>query len=171
MSNLKIAVQIRKVRDPQGNESLKATVPMRLMFEKNFDAKWLNEELKKFEEGYFKIMSDLKDIVKFIKSKDVKQKVLLYWNFGDRVYKYINNNKNNPLFLRNVSVYLTRDLVVSKKFINRCKKFRLLYPDIAKVDPCRSFDSYVATFEGGYISAKRRIQMGLKSQKEEAKDA
>jgi len=40
---------------------------------------------------------------------------------------------------------------LSDKMIMRCKRFRVLYPDITKIDPNRSFDSYVATFEGGYI--------------------
>jgi hypothetical protein len=49
-----------------------------------------------------------------------------------------------------------RDVGVSDKIIMRCKRFRILYPDIKMVDPDRSFDSYVASFEKGYISKKKQ---------------
>lgn len=158
MNNLRIAVEIRAVKDPRGIESLQATVPMRLIFKKDFDAKWLNAELKKFEDEYFRLVDSLSNIVKAIKLKESQNKVLLYWQFGNELYKYAEDNKNNPLFLNSVIKHLTRDLVVSKKFISRCRKFRALYPDVSKVNPERSFDSYVATFEGGYISASRKLK-------------
>jgi hypothetical protein len=49
---------------------------------------------------------------------------------------------------------MERDVGVSDKVITRCIRFRALYPDVAKIDPTRSFDSYVAAFEGGYISKR-----------------
>ena len=134
---------------------MKASVPMRLMFEKDFNAEWLNNELKEFEEKYIKLLNNLKDISKEIKSTQTKGRVLLYWKFGDKTLKFIEQNENEVLFLENITRYLVRDVGVSDKMLTRCRKFRLLYPDISKVDPNRSFDSYVSTFEGGYISAKR----------------
>ena len=156
MKNIRIAVQVKKTSNSQGEEILKASVPMRLMFEKDFDADWLKTELKKFEEEYINLVTNLENISKQIKSTRGKGKVLLYWRFGDEASKFIEQNENEVLFLENVTKYLIRDVGVSDKMIARCKKFRLLYPDILKIDPNRSFDSYVSTFEGGYISAKRR---------------
>ncbi len=51
---------------------------------------------------------------------------------------------------------LVRDVGVSDKMIMRCKRFRLLYPDRKAIDNDRSFDSYVTTFEGGYLSKRRQ---------------
>ena len=48
MKDIKIAVQVKKVKNSEGKEILKASVPMRLIFEEDFDAEWLNNELKKF---------------------------------------------------------------------------------------------------------------------------
>ncbi len=156
MKNIRIAVQVKKTSNSQGEEILKASVPMRLMFEKDFDADWLKTGLKKFEEEYINLVANLENISKQIKSTRGKGKVLLYWKFGDEASKFIEQNENEVLFLENVTKYLIRDVGVSDKMISRCKKFKLLYPDILKIDPNRSFDSYVSTFEGGYISTKRR---------------
>lgn len=156
MKNIRIAVQVKKTSNSQGEEILKASVPMRLMFEKDFDADWLKTELKKFEEEYINLVTNLENLSKQIKLTRGKGKVSLYWRFGDEASKFIEHNENEALFLENVTKYLIRDVGVSDKMIVRCKKFRLLYPDISKIDPNRSFDSYVSTFEGGYISAKRR---------------
>jgi len=46
--NVMIPVRMKKVKDPSGREVLKSTVPMKLMFENDFDAKWLEEELIRF---------------------------------------------------------------------------------------------------------------------------
>ena len=156
MKNIRIAVQVKKAENSEGKESFKASVPMRLIFEKDFDAEWLNGELKKFEEKYVELVDNLKAISKEIKSTRAKGRVLLYWNFGDKACKFIEQNETAVLFLENVTRYLVRDVGVSDKMLTRCRKFRLLYPEISKVDPNKSFDSYVKTFEGGYISTQRR---------------
>lgn len=39
MNNVKIVVQIKKVKNPDRNEDLKVTVPMNVIFEKTFDGK------------------------------------------------------------------------------------------------------------------------------------
>jgi len=166
MKNIRIAVQVKKAQNSEGRETLKASVPMRLMFEKDFDTEWLKTELKKFEEEYIKLVTNLKNISKQVKSTQGKGKVLLYWKFGDETFKFIEQNAKEALFLENATKYLMRDVGVSDKMIVRCKKFRLRYPDILKIDPNRSFDSYVSTFEGGYISVKRKQE-----RKSEAKNA
>lgn len=158
MNDIKVAVQIKRVKNPDGSENLKATVPMRIMFEKTFSGKWLEEELEKFEKRYFSLVESLKGILKLIRSKTQKDKVLLYWNFGDKIYNFVKSNGKGTLLLESVTKHLVRDVGVSDKTIMRCKRFRAFYPDISKVDKKRSFDSYVRTFEGGYISRKRKKQ-------------
>jgi len=87
-------------------------------------------------------------------------RVLLYWNFGDKIYNFVKSNGEGTLFLESVTKHLVRDVRVSDKMIMRCKRFRTFYRDISKIGKKRSFDSYVATFEGGYISRKRKKQRG-----------
>ena len=160
MNNVKIAVQIKKVKNSDGSENLKVTVPMNVIFEKTFDGKWLEEELGRFEKKYFSLVESLRNILKLIRSKEKKNKVLLYWNFGDKIYNFVKDNGEETLFLESVTKHLVRDIGVSDKMIMRCKRFRTFYPNISKIDKKRSFDSYVATFEGGYISRKRGKQRG-----------
>jgi len=164
MSNAKIAVQIKLVKDPNGNESLKATVPLHLMFDNNFDAVWLNKGLKKFENKYFKLVDSLKSILKLIKARERKGKVLLYWMFGDEIYEFTECSSGDALFLENLTAHLKRDVGTSEKMTSRCRKFRWRYPDVSEIDLSKSFNSYVETFERGYVSAKRR-------RKRETKDA
>lgn len=156
MSNVRVAVQIKKVKNPDGSENLKATVPMKVIFEKTFDGKWLEEELRRFEKRYFSLIESLRNILKLIRSKEKKNKVLLYWDFGDKIYNFVKNSGEETLFLESVAKHLARDVGVSDNMIMRCRRFRALYPHISRIDKKRSFDSYVATFEGGYISRKRK---------------
>jgi hypothetical protein len=161
MKNIRIPVQIKNVKDPRGKETLKATVPMNLIFEKHFDAKWLEQELAKFELRYLTLIDHLKGILKSLRSMKQKNgRVLLYWEFGDKIIEFLEQNKENPLFLENVIKCLVRDVGVSEKIIMRCKRFRLLYPDRKMIDPNRSFDSYVASFESGYIPKNRQKKEG-----------
>jgi len=154
--NIRIPVQIRKVKDPDGRETLRAR-PMNLMFEKNFSADWFEEELTRFERRYFYLVTCLKSLSEFIHSKKKEnRRVLLYWEFGNKIVEFAEQNKKGPLYIESLTKSLVRDVGVSKKTIARCKRFRLLYPDVAKVNPNRSFNSYIVTFEGGYISTKRR---------------
>jgi hypothetical protein len=152
-----IPVQIKKVRDARGEERLKATVPMNLIFQKDFDARWLEEELAKFELSYLNLVNDLKEMLNSLRSMKQKDgRVLLYWKFGDKIVEFLERNKNGPLVLENATKSLMRDVGVSDKIITRCKRFRLLYPDRKMIDPTKSFDSYVATFEKGYIPKSRQ---------------
>ena len=156
MRNIRIAVQIKKTQDSQGHEILKATVPMRLMFESDFNAEWVKSESKKSEDKYTNVVNNLKNISKQIKLTRSDDRVLLYWKFGDKTLEFLEQNKKGVLFFDNIMKLLVRDVGVSDKMFARCKKFRSLYPDITKIDTKKSFDSYVSTFEGGYISSKRK---------------
>jgi hypothetical protein len=161
--NVMIPVQIKRIKDPNGREKIKAVVPMNIMFEKDFDAGWLEKELVKFEKRYFKMVKNLKKVQKMIHSnKQKKGRVLLYWGFGDNIVKFIEQYKNSSLWGECLTNSLVRDVGVSEKVILRCKRFRLLYPDVAMIDPDRSFNSYVATFEGGYISDSRQRKGKMK---------
>ncbi len=156
MKNIRIAVQVQKKEDSEGNETFKASVPMRLVFEKDFDAEWLNTELKKFEKGYTGLATNLKNILKQIKSTRGKGKVLLYWKLGDEIVDFIEYNEKGALFLENMMRHLSRDAGISISTLTRCKKFRVSYPDMSTIDPDKSFNSYVSLFESGYISVKRK---------------
>jgi hypothetical protein len=162
MKDAKIVVEIKQVRDTSGNEVLKATVPMNLIFQKDFDARSLNEELKRFETKYFKLVESLKNILGLIKARERKGKVLLYWMFGDEINEFTEKSKDGTLFLENLTTYLTRDTGISEKMINRCRKFRSRYPDINNVDLGKSFNNYIETFEGGYISTRRKQERQIK---------
>jgi hypothetical protein len=152
-----IPVHMKKVKDPDGRESIAATVPMNLVFDKSFNAQRLEEELVKLERRYFYLITCLKAIIEALRSKTQKdRRVFLYWEFGDKIQSFIDHNKDGPLFLENLSRSLIRDVEVSDKILMRCKRFRVNYPDVSRIDPNRSFDSYVATFEGGYIPKSRR---------------
>ncbi len=156
MKNIKIAAQIKRVKGTDETEALKATVPMNLIFEKDFDAKRLNEELRKFEDKYLKLVDSLKTISRLIKDRQRKGKVILYWMIGDEIYEFAKENKNSALFLENPLTHLVRDTGMSERMISRCKKFRLRYSNIKEIDLSRTFDSYIKTFEQSYVSAKKR---------------
>jgi len=152
-----IPVQIKKVKDPKGKEELMATVPMNILFGNEFNAKWLEENLKKVEISYFSLVKKMKNIYEKIHSSRNKNKrLLLYWKFGDEIIKFLEKNKEDSIFLEKFIRSFSKDVGISKNMIMRCKKFRLLYPEVQKIDLNRSFDSYVATFEKGYLPENRK---------------
>lgn len=154
---VRIPVEIKLVKDPKGKEKLKAGVPISVLFDKSFDAKCLEEELVKFERRYVYLTTCLKSLLDAIRSKKQKEgRVLLYWELGNKIVSFIENSDNTTLFIENLTKSLRRDVGISEKIFSRCKRFRINYPDLTKIDPTRSFDSYVATLEKGYISNKRR---------------
>lgn len=155
MNSVKIGVQIKKVRNMHGSENFKANIPMSIIFEKTFSGKRLEEALENFERTYSSLIEYLKEMVMLIKKRSSKNKVILYWNFGDAIVNFEKKNNEGPLVLEKATKHFVRDVGVSDKMIIRCKRFRLLYPDITKIDKKKSFDSYVRTFERGYISKNR----------------
>ncbi len=162
---VKIPVEIKLVKDPKGKEKLKATVPMNVMFDKSFDAKWLEEELVKYERRYFYLIVCLRILLDAIDSQKQKEgRVLLYWEVGDKIVSFIENSDNTTLFIENLTKSLIRDVGISEKILSRCKRFRINYPDLTKIDPARSFDSYIGTFEKGYLS-RRKYPRGENNEK------
>ncbi len=156
---IKIPVEIKSVKDPKGEAKLKATVPMNVIFDKSFDAKWLEEELVKFERKYFYLITCLKalsDAIRFQKQREGR--VLLYWELGNKIVSFTEDSDNAILFVENLTKSLVRDVGISEKIFSRCKRFRINYPDLTQIDPARSFDSYVATFEKGYLSRRKYIR-------------
>ena len=153
-----IPIQAKIVKDPDGNEKIKAVVPMNLMFSKHFDSNFLELELLKFERRYFYLVTCLRSLKEFLKSLNQSGKrVLIYWEFGNKIIEFIKEYTDSVFVIKNFQKSITRDVGVSDKFVNRCKKFRINYPDLTEIDPIRSFDSYVAKFESGYITRKRQV--------------
>lgn len=134
MNSVKIAINIKKIKDSEGKEALKATIPAKAIFEKDFEPKKINEELKEFEGKYLRLVDSLKSIIKLIKSRERKGKVLLYWMFGDEIQEFIEENKDGAFLVENLTAHLVRDTSISEKMINRCRKFRAYYPDISKIE-------------------------------------
>lgn len=155
MRTIRIGVQIRRVKSDGGVELLKATVPVKVIFDKDFDALNVNRNLEKFESEYIKLVDVLRVISELIKKRQGKGRVLLYWMLGDELYEFTRKSQSSTFFLERPLAHLARDTGISKKMLHRCERFRRYYPDITTIDLNRSFDSYVRTFERGYVSAKR----------------
>ncbi|MEM4328249.1 MAG: hypothetical protein QXI50_01160 [Candidatus Caldarchaeum sp.] len=142
---------MKKIRKPNGEEAFTSSVPMNVVFDKSFDADTLQRELKLLEREYADLIDSLKKIIQQINSKSTSNKVLLYWKLGDKIYSYERVNVKRDLTLESVTEHLARDLGVSKNVIRRCRRFRILYPEISMIDPHRSWTSYLKTFEKGYM--------------------
>lgn len=157
--NIMLPVQIKKVKDPNGRVVLKSTVPMNIIFEKDFDAIWLEKELLNFEKRYLYLITCLKSILESIRTKKHERwRVLLYWEFGNKIVEFVEQNKKTTLFLESITKILSRDVGTSYTMIRRCRRFRLLYPNVTNVNPNKSFHSYLASFERGYISKKKQAK-------------
>jgi len=157
MTQLKIGFKVQKIDSPQGTETFRATVPLASIFEKEMVAHDMKASLQALERDYTTLVADLLDVVSALRSRSASEpRVLLYWRFGDRIEQYEKKYENSIFFLDGMTKHLARDVGVSDKTINRCRRFRKLYPDKDNIDSDLSFDRYVSSFEGGYISSKRK---------------
>lgn len=154
---LKIYVQIKKIKQHNGKEFYKATVPLNLIFEKEFNAKSLEKEISILEKDYSRLITNLKALLAKIQNKSNKDgRILLYWKFGDEIINFINHVNKKSFHIEKLTDILMHDVGASIKFITRCERFKLLYPDIKMIDPKRSFWSYIVEFESGYLSHKNK---------------
>lgn len=161
MRQLKIGFKIQKIDSPEGKGTFTATIPLASIFEKEMVTHDIKASLKALERDYTSLVDDLLDIVSTLRSPNaLEPRVLLYWQFGDRIEQYEKKYEDSIFFLDGMTKHLVRDVGVSEKILNRCRRFRKLYPDKDKIDPRISFDRYVSSFEGGYISSKRKRKRG-----------
>lgn len=151
----KIGVRIKKTITRDGEEKFTATVPMKILFDKSFDTDTLQRKLKLLEREYSNLIYSLRRVVKQIKSKGVANKVLLYWEVGDKIYSYEKINDRRGLVIEGLVKHLARDLGISKNLVRRCRRWRSLYPEMSMIDPRRSWTSYLKDFEKGYASRRR----------------
>lgn len=161
MNPLKIGIEIKRIRDSKGKEILKAAVPMGIVFEKEFDASFVETETEKFEQRYTSLVEKLKFLLQRIKDKSIRNRVLIYWEFGHLIDRFIDANNDGIFMLGTMVKHLTRDTGASDKLITRTRRFYRMYPSKDRIDPNRSFDSYVATFEGGYISKHKKSERDI----------
>ncbi len=147
VKNIRIAIQVKKTVDLDGKEVWKASAPLNLVFQEDFDAGWLQNELQQFEEKYTELLTVLREILRQIQSTPKNSNAMLYWKLGDEIYRMTEQSDNGVLFLANVNKHLTRDLGISERTLYRCRKFRILYPDNSIIEPVRSFNSYVSSYE------------------------
>jgi len=155
---IRIPVEIKLVKSPDGKTKLKATIPASIMFDKSFNAELLEKELITIERQYFYLITCLKSILNYIRSeKREKGKVLLYWEIGNKILNFM-ESCNKPLFIDSISKSLIRDVGLSKPLISRCRKFRIKYPNLTEIDTEKKFTDYVKIFEKGYCSKNRRYK-------------
>jgi len=145
-----ISVRIKRIEQPNGKEIFRASVPARILFDKSFDGNTLQDELKKIEVEYFRLITSLKPIIDKIRVKKIPEKVLLYWDLGDKVYRYEKLNKRRKFTLESPTKHLVRDLGISENLVRRCRLFRTIYPSRSMIDPRRPWTSYLKTLEKGY---------------------
>jgi hypothetical protein len=155
--NISVAVKIERTHDSKGKIVLKAVYPMQIIFDKDYNHDEFNEKIKNYENDYITLINELLKYLKQIHSKkNIPNKVILYWKIGDRIINFINKYKDGVIVPDSLTKTLSRDLNISDDIIQRCKKFRTLYPDISKINKKRSFSSYVAEFAKGYLSRKKK---------------
>jgi len=156
-STAKIPVEIKPVKDPEGKIKIKATIPVSIVLERNFNSKLLVEELAKIEERYINLTTCIKEILTKLKlQKQKRGRVMLYWELGNKIVNFTEDNEIKNLYVYNLINSLMRDTGISNKTISRCKRFRLKFPDPSEIEPERSFDSYIAIFEKGYRTRKKQ---------------
>jgi len=156
MTQIKIGFKVQRIRSPDGKETVRATIPVASIFEEELTNGDIEALLNSLERDYWDLVSDLREVVASLRDRNGNQlRVLLYWELGDRILEYERKYEDSMFFLDGMVKHLTRDLAISKNMVNRCRRFRRLYPDKDKIDPNTPFDQYVAGFEGGYISGAR----------------
>jgi hypothetical protein len=139
-SSVRVAVKMQPAADadPAGRAQFKATLPMGVLFEKSLDRAQLEQERAALEENYRALVATLTQIRSTLKVGNT----LRYWFFGDAIIQFEQQHAHGAMFVDKLSDHLARDVHFSRTMIDLCRRFRLKFPDPARIDPRISFRAY-----------------------------
>ncbi len=135
---IRVAVKIQRITDADGRETLKATLPVGVLFEKSFDPPQLEAERVALERKYVSLIETLK-----AKRAEMKTgNVLRYWEFGDAIARFEQDENSALLFVEKLNEHLSRDVGLSIARLWACKTLRGRISDPSRVDPAQNITNY-----------------------------
>lgn len=144
---LRVAVKIQPARDASGGERFNATLPMGVLFEKSLDRGAIEQERAALQEKYG-------ELVRSLRSKRVAMKagnLASYWEFGDILWQFEQEQLNTMLFVEQLIAHLVRDVSFSETMILLCRRFRDKIPDSSQIDTRQTFTNY---YRAGFDPAR-----------------
>jgi|GEM_PF-710773 len=136
---MKIPIEIKKIRDPDGVDRLRATIS----FQDAITNTSLDRQLIKIQQQYVDFIEACKNhLLNIQKDRKNRGNPVLKWILSDTIYKFLKGTEENGFVLMNMSESLSRDLKISKRQINYLVEFRVTYPRPDLLHKDISWDKY-----------------------------
>lgn len=136
---MKKPLEIRKVKDPDGVERLRAMISLQDAVAHPSSNKQLIDIQNKYRDFIENCKTQLKHIHQNRKNRGDS---ILKWKLADTIYKFIKDVEAEGYSFANITESLSRDLPVSARQINYLLEFRVTYPHNNLVRKDISWDKY-----------------------------
>lgn len=124
MVELKVPIEILPIKDPNGNRRVKVVVPLKDIFVNPS----IESQLKDIENDYLRFINNCREILQKIDSnKKNKGDPLLKWTLADIIYRFLKDLEKRQYVFANMGEALSRDLKISRRYLNYLIKFRTAY--------------------------------------------
>ena len=127
---MKIPLEIKKMRDPDGISRFKAIVSLQDAITHSSQS----QKLIQIQDEYSKSVESWQRMLEQIRSSRRNEaNSNLQWKLADAIYSCVKRIENNNYVFANFSEALTRDVGMSRSQLNYLLKFRTYYPSIDRV--------------------------------------
>jgi len=137
--NMKVPIEILKIKDPDGKERLRAIIS----FQDAISYPTTNKQLIEIQNEYIALVENCKKQLRKIQNnKKNRGDPILKWMLADTIYTFIKNLERKNYIFANIASSLSRDLNISIRYVNYLIEFRTTYPDIQLIHKGISWDKY-----------------------------
>lgn len=139
VGDMKLPIEILKIKDPDGVERLRAVIS----FQDVVVQPSVNKQLVEIQNDYANFIKNCKKHLKKIQTnRKNRGDPLLKWRLADTIYRFIKDLEANGYSFANVTSALSRDLRISIRYVNYLIEFRTTYPEHKLICKEISWDKY-----------------------------
>ncbi len=139
----RVPVEVRTYRMPDGQPQRVPVAPLEAL---GSGVVALQEAVQKLGEEYEAMLREARGLLEAFRSRPRgRADPRLYWDLGDVFFRFLERNRQGPVYLNGVLEHVRRDLGVSASLWSRVLRLRRLVPDRALLDPGRPVGSYLST--------------------------
>jgi|GEM_PF-5062021 len=138
----RVPVEVRTYRMPDGQPQRVPVAPLEAL---GSGVVGLQEAVQKLGEEYEAMLREARGVLEAFRSRPRRRAdPRLYWDLGDVFFRFLERNRQGPVYLNGVLEHVRRDLGVSASLWGRVLRLRRLVPDRALLDPGRPVGYYLS---------------------------
>lgn len=123
--NIKIAIELIKVKDPDNIVRYRATIS----FQNAIDEPISTQKLIEIQNNYDTTIEECKKVYEHIKNNKRNQSNPIFrWELANKIFLFVKDLENNGYIFANFTDAMIRDLELSQTYVNKLLTLRRYYP-------------------------------------------